>query len=152
MRGRASSLELMGWMRRRGRLELIVVLPDGSRLLVPAAWTDLQGAAEPAGAGTLGSLEDLLAARRVLEPLLERVVLAERDDHARGGSIVQLRLELAESPAPAAALWELVGEQQRQGGDDAAGGVDRADRRAGAVDDERGIVAEARARLEDGSD
>jgi hypothetical protein len=27
---------------------------------------------------------------------------------------VQLRLELAESPAPAAALWELVGEEQRQ--------------------------------------
>jgi hypothetical protein len=30
------------------------------------------------------------------------------------GLIVQLRLELAESPAPAVALWELVGEQQRQ--------------------------------------
>jgi hypothetical protein len=30
------------------------------------------------------------------------------------GPIVQLRLELAESPAPAVALWELVGEQQRQ--------------------------------------
>ena len=28
---------------------------------------------------------------------------------------MQLRLELAEVPAPAAALWELVGEQQRQG-------------------------------------
>jgi hypothetical protein len=28
--------------------------------------------------------------------------------------IVQLRLELAESPAPAVALWELVGEQQRE--------------------------------------
>ncbi len=27
---------------------------------------------------------------------------------------MQLRLELAESPAPAAALWELVGEEQRQ--------------------------------------
>ena len=27
---------------------------------------------------------------------------------------MQLRLELAESPAPAAALWELLGEQQRQ--------------------------------------
>jgi hypothetical protein len=27
---------------------------------------------------------------------------------------VQLRLELAESPAPAVALWELVGESQRQ--------------------------------------
>lgn len=27
---------------------------------------------------------------------------------------MQLRLELAESPAPVVALWELVGEQQRQ--------------------------------------
>ncbi len=33
---------------------------------------------------------------------------------SRRGLIVQLRLELAESPAPAVALWELVGEQQRQ--------------------------------------
>ena len=32
----------------------------------------------------------------------------------RRGEIVQLRLELAESPAPAVALWQLVGEQQRQ--------------------------------------
>ena len=28
---------------------------------------------------------------------------------------MQLRLDLAESPAPAVALWELVGEEQRQG-------------------------------------
>jgi len=27
---------------------------------------------------------------------------------------MQLRLELAESPAPAVVLWELVGESQRQ--------------------------------------
>lgn len=27
---------------------------------------------------------------------------------------MQLRLDLAESPAPAVALWELVGEEQRQ--------------------------------------
>jgi hypothetical protein len=33
---------------------------------------------------------------------------------AAGGLIVQLRLELAESPAPVVVLWELVGEQQRQ--------------------------------------
>jgi hypothetical protein len=32
---------------------------------------------------------------------------------ARGHS-VQLRLDLAESPAPAAALWELLGEEQRR--------------------------------------
>ena len=28
--------------------------------------------------------------------------------------VMQLRLDLAESPAPAAALWELVGSEQRQ--------------------------------------
>jgi hypothetical protein len=28
--------------------------------------------------------------------------------------VMQLRLDLAESPAPAAALWELVGAEQRQ--------------------------------------
>lgn len=27
---------------------------------------------------------------------------------------MQLRLELADSPAPAVALWELVGEEQRE--------------------------------------
>ena len=56
------------------------MLPDGRTLLVPAAWTALQSAPEVAGAGTLASLDDLLAARRVLEPLLDRVVLAGRDD------------------------------------------------------------------------
>ena len=57
------SLELIGWMRRRRRLELIVVLGDGSRLLVPAAWTDLEGAVGSPVAGTLGSVSDLLAMR-----------------------------------------------------------------------------------------
>jgi hypothetical protein len=28
--------------------------------------------------------------------------------------VVQLRLDLAEGPAPAAALWELLGEEQRR--------------------------------------
>ena len=28
--------------------------------------------------------------------------------------MVQLRLDLGESPAPAAALWELLGEEQRR--------------------------------------
>jgi hypothetical protein len=29
-------------------------------------------------------------------------------------TVVQLRLDLAECPAPATALWELFGEQERQ--------------------------------------
>jgi hypothetical protein len=68
----------MGWMRRRGQLELIVVLPDGSHLLVPAAWTDLQAPAGEPVAGTLASLEDLLAARRVVDGLLRAGADEER--------------------------------------------------------------------------
>jgi hypothetical protein len=66
-------------MRRRGRLELILVLPDGGTLLVPAGWTDLQAGPESAGAGTLGSLDDLLAARRVVDRLLRAAASEERD-------------------------------------------------------------------------
>jgi hypothetical protein len=49
-------------MRRHGVVELLLVLPDGSKALIPAAWTD----AEPSGAvgegvaATLGSVTDLL--------------------------------------------------------------------------------------------
>ena len=64
------SLELVGWMRRRRRLELIVVLADGGRLLVPAAWTDLECTAGPPEAGALASLRDLLAMRLVLDGVL----------------------------------------------------------------------------------
>jgi len=65
-------------MRRRGRLELIVVLPDGSTLLVPAAWTDLRSGPGPT-AGTLGSLDDLLAAGRVVDRLLRAAAGEEHD-------------------------------------------------------------------------
>jgi hypothetical protein len=62
-------LRVLGGMRRHGRLELLLVLPDGSKSLVPAAWTGAaaqgSGADEDAGqaaAATVGRLGDLLAA------------------------------------------------------------------------------------------
>ena len=61
-------------------MELLLVLPDGSKSLVPAAWTD----ATPSGAdgagvvGTLGSVSDLLH-------LCELVTgLSQREPHERG--------------------------------------------------------------------
>ncbi len=65
-------------MRRGGRLELIVVLPDGSHLMLPAAWTNLRAPVEPAPAGTLGSLGDLSATRRVIDGLLRTAGDGER--------------------------------------------------------------------------
>ena len=119
-------------MRRRGRLELILVLPDGSTLMVPAAWTDLQSALEPVEAGTLASLADLLSARRVLEPLLERVVLAERDDPLAGNGRTDRAVASGVGGEPGAG-GGAVGTGRRAApisSDGAAGGVDRTGSRA----------------------
>jgi hypothetical protein len=37
---------VMSAIKRRGTLLLLVVLPDGSRSLIPASWTDWAGTAE----------------------------------------------------------------------------------------------------------
>ena len=64
-------------MHRKGRLLLVLILPDGSKSLIPADWTDL-ASSKPSGcasaATTLGSLEDLLHARAVVDALLARLV------------------------------------------------------------------------------
>ena len=70
------SLRELGRMRRHGRLELLLVLPDGSKSLIPAAWTDLDRAGDGTDAdavvATLGSLADLLAGCVVVADLTER--------------------------------------------------------------------------------
>ena len=78
-------LRVLGGMRRHGRLELLLVLPDGSKRLIPAEWTSQHadgGAAGGAGhggqgAGTLGSVADLLAASVLVSAFSAR----DRDEH-----------------------------------------------------------------------
>ncbi|MDP2700712.1 MAG: DUF5372 family protein, partial [Candidatus Rokubacteria bacterium] len=75
--GRA--LAVLGWTHRRDQLHLVLVLPDGSRALIPGAWTDLKDgspAADPAHPMSLGSLADLLQARTVVDALLRRLPIA----------------------------------------------------------------------------
>lgn len=36
------ALKLLGWSHRSGRLHLLPILPDESRSLIPAEWTDLK--------------------------------------------------------------------------------------------------------------
>ena len=64
-------LRVLGGMRRHGPLELLLVLPDGSKRLIPAGTSQHAdstaadgGAGQDGGgsAGTLGSVTDLLAA------------------------------------------------------------------------------------------
>jgi hypothetical protein len=72
-------LRVLGGMRRHGRLELLLlVLPDGSKSLVPAAWTGwgqgnaAAGGGVPAFTATLGRLTDLLAACVLVSALSAR--------------------------------------------------------------------------------
>jgi hypothetical protein len=59
-------------MHRHGQLELILVLPDGSKSLIPAEWTDLApSSAVPHShdVKTLAPIRALLHARAIVEAL-----------------------------------------------------------------------------------
>src|SRR5215471_1216550 len=74
------SLNVFGAMHRKGRLLLVLILPDGSKSLIPADWTDLGSPMQSIGtpaATTLGSLENLLQARAVVDALLGRLAAGE---------------------------------------------------------------------------
>ena len=77
-------MQVMGAIKRRGVLLLLVVLPDGSRSLIPASWTNWEAAGVahelPASrceqrAPCLGSLADLLHARVIVDALLSRCLI-----------------------------------------------------------------------------
>ena len=76
------SLTVISSIRRRGVLLVLAVLPDGSRSLIPAAWTnwiddrtgiDPPPPDDPPASDTLGSLADLLQVRTIVDGLLRRL-------------------------------------------------------------------------------
>jgi hypothetical protein len=80
LEGRA--LDVLGQTHRDGVLCLTLVLPDGSKSLIPAAWTDLEEGddlststeeSRPAARRLIGSVSDLLHARKVVDALLRRL-------------------------------------------------------------------------------
>ena len=66
---------------RNGILLLNLVLPDGSRSFIPAAWTDLELRPSLSGqqsSATIGSLPDLLHACKVVDSLLRKLDASEQ--------------------------------------------------------------------------
>ena len=56
-----------------GGLQFVLILPDGSKSLIPAAWTDFDAAGQAGTASQLvGSMEDLLRMRSLVDALLRR--------------------------------------------------------------------------------
>ena len=67
------TLAVVGSRRCQGRLHLIVVIADGSRLMIPAEWTDLSGyTMRHRQDAVLGSMEDLRRSRVVVDALQRR--------------------------------------------------------------------------------
>ena len=76
-------LPLLGQMRRHGRLELLLVLPDGSKSLIPAGWTDVESTGDGLEPVTVGTLADLQDAVGLVAALLARLDQPEVQAGAR---------------------------------------------------------------------
>jgi hypothetical protein len=66
------ALQVLGRLRRHGDVELLVILPDGSKRMIPQAWTDQEpavGEDDAGAAATLGGISDLLAASALVSAL-----------------------------------------------------------------------------------
>jgi hypothetical protein len=131
------ALPVLGRMRRHGRVELLVVLPDGSKRLIPASWTDLDTPGAPDGApgaspaGTLGSVADLLHAVAVVRGLAARVRdeagQAARQSPSKEDNRAACAAQSDPRPGPGATGGppRAASRPGRRGGDGAAGRPDR---------------------------
>jgi hypothetical protein len=127
------SLRVLGSMRRHGAAELLVVLPDGSKRLIPAAWTDLE---QPAGgrddaAATLGSVSDLLHASVLVSGLSARAADGREQAARKSPSKEDNRAACAAQPDAGSAPGATPGHRRPSpraaggSGDVAAGPPDR---------------------------
>jgi len=122
-------------IRRRGVLFVLVILPNGSRSLIPAVWTDWRDADANASlsdddidhTSSLGKLGDLLQLRKVIDALLSRHV--ESAPHVESSHAAELGVPQPSGTAVGPCTDEIttgrLGATRR-------GGPDRRARRAGA--------------------
>jgi hypothetical protein len=121
-------------MRRHGTLELLLELADGSKRLIPAAWTGLAG--DDAGSGmpaaaTLGKTADLLAAHALVAALRagenSGKEQAARNPPAREDSRAACPAQSAAGPgSPASSDTFPASQRRHRPGGPAAGRPDRA--------------------------
>ncbi len=73
-------------MHRKGRLTLTLILPDGTKSLIPADWTDLAPTGPPRGVigakqiATRDSLEALIHASALVDALLGRLAETQSEE------------------------------------------------------------------------
>jgi hypothetical protein len=121
-------VRVLGRLRRHGAAELLVVLPDGSKRMIPQTWTDAEAAGAGEPAATLGSLADLLAACVVVSALAgDLESKAARQSPCKEDNRAACPAQSA-ALAASGATPDSVGSPARAGhrrGDPAAGRSDR---------------------------
>ena len=112
-------------IKRRGVLLALVILPNGSRSLIPAAWTDWRNADASPGeddmdrTSSLGKLGDLLQLGKIIDALLSRH--AESAPHVESSHAAEpgVSRPCATAPSdrlptrPPPATWEQLDEAAR---------------------------------------
>lgn len=134
-------LPVTGRLRRHGRLELVLVLPDGTSRLIPQAWTDNgdgDGDGTGAAGAALGSVSDLLASCVLVAALRARAAgtleqaarksPCKEDDRAACAAQSAAGTGSGTSPDGFRPATQPGGDH----GDQAAGPADRQERRPGA--------------------
>jgi len=110
------ALEVMGQVHRDGP-RLLVILPDGSRSLIPIEWTDLAAGQQLAVVvpGILGALAELLQARAIVNAFLDafsRCGMRCRLPPWRR-ACVQLTLAFFDEPEPPTGPWDRIDPEAR---------------------------------------
>jgi hypothetical protein len=143
-------LQVIGAMRKLGRDELLVVLSDGSKTLMPAAWTDRdiatadQGQALGQATPVLAAPADLLHACELVSSLRVRTD-ASLGQAARKPSCEEdadraacpAELDTRTDPGPATRGDHVAAPGSGRCGDQGPGPADRSRRRSGDVGSRR---------------
>ncbi|MBK7234969.1 MAG: hypothetical protein IPI02_04775 [Sterolibacteriaceae bacterium] len=110
-----------GLVHRQGRAQLLLVLPDGSRSLIPTEWTDLHGSQCSAPADltshSLALLSDLLHARTIVDALLRRLPAPGQETDQRPRKERQhdaTESEHCGGSIPDSSAWKQIGEEQQK--------------------------------------
>ena len=100
-------LEVFGQLKHKGKPHLVLVLPDGTRSYIPAAWTDLEPQAPDHGpAAPVAGLADLWRTRQRVDALWHRCRLpvgdttSTQDQQHASESTGTLVCRTASGPAP----------------------------------------------------
>ena len=109
------SLEVLRQARMPAGLQFVLILPDGSKSLIPADWTDFKVAScVPPSAQLIGSLDDLLRLRGLTDALLHRASGLPVTSGASQEAHAATESELHRHSRPGTCLWEQFDDEPKR--------------------------------------